>query len=147
MGQKTDQIERHIEAQRAQLGENIDELQQRVKDTFDWRTQLEQRPMVMLGIAVGGGLLLSAIVGGRRSRSRNTDRLPTTAETGKTARSFSGNRDQVSHPSESWRDIRNALIGVATAQLGTALDSVIPGFSKQYDKARADGASQAAQSL
>ncbi len=148
MGQTTDQIERCIEEQRAQLGENIDELQQRVKDTFDWRAQFDQRPIAMLGIAVGGGLLLSAMIGGRRSRSRDRGHWPNIAESDNGARPSSENGVQASHlskASESWCDIKSALLGVAASQLGAALDSVIPGFSTQYHKVRTGGgASQAA---
>ena len=151
MGEKTDQIERHIEEQRAELGDNINELQQKVKDTFDWRAQFEEHPMVMVGIAVGSGLLLSALVGGR-SRSRNripverwhAENLPTAEAdaSGKTYRpvTYSDPGRDVSYTtrpeSESWRNIKSALTGVAIAQVGQLLDSVIPGFTDEYNKAK-----------
>ena len=152
MGESTDQIERHIEEQRAELGDNINELQQKVKDTFDWRAQFEQHPMAMFGVAVGGGLLLSALVGGR-SRSR---RVPQERWHSKDLPSAAGrytdtSRD-VSHVkkpgSESWRNIKSALAGVAAVQVGELLDSVIPGFGREYNKAKSgDGAFEAKPAL
>jgi hypothetical protein len=41
MGEKTDEIEQHIREQRRELGQNISELQQKVKDTVNWRVQFE----------------------------------------------------------------------------------------------------------
>ena len=137
MGEKTDQIERYIEEQRAELGYNIQDIEQRVKDTFDWRAQFEQRPLAMLGLAVGGGLLLSALIGSRpRSRNKSSfdeqrykpaDRQPATSSPGAT--------------SESMRAIKGALIAVAATKLGDVLDSFIPGFSEEYNKARRDDGS------
>ena len=142
MGEETDQIERHIQQQRAELGENINELQQKVKDTFDWRAQFEEHPVAMIGVAVGGGLLLSALVGGRPRSSRlpeerwHTEDLPSAsaaATYGDSTRSVSfANKPE----SESWRNIKNALAGVAAVKVGELLDSIIPGFSREYSKVK-----------
>jgi ElaB/YqjD/DUF883 family membrane-anchored ribosome-binding protein len=59
---ETDQILNHIEAQRKQLGNDFEELQQRVRREADWRTQFDRHPWFALGLALGGGLLLSAML-------------------------------------------------------------------------------------
>ena len=41
MGEKPDQIERHIQHQRSELEDNISELEEKVKSAFDWRTQFQ----------------------------------------------------------------------------------------------------------
>ena len=41
MGETPDQIERHIYEKRSELGENIHELQQKVKTAVDWRAQFD----------------------------------------------------------------------------------------------------------
>src|ERR1700682_4032656 len=66
MGEKPDQIEQHIYETRSELGENIQELQSKVKHAVDWRAQFEERPWTMVGLAFGGGVLLSALMGGTR---------------------------------------------------------------------------------
>lgn len=60
MGEKSNQIERQIAIERGQLWRNLNELQSRVEDATDWRLQFQKRPLVMMGAAAGGGLLLAA---------------------------------------------------------------------------------------
>lgn len=93
MGETTDAIRSQIDDQRHQLEENLEgiegklkqtseqvqekvketteQVQQKVKNATDWRHQFNERPMVGLGIAFGGGLLLASIMGGGGS---NKDR-------------------------------------------------------------------------
>lgn len=71
MDERSDQIVEHIEHQRQNLGRNLDELQNRIKQTADWRSQFDRHPMALMGVAMGGGLLLGALVksgGGRSGR-------------------------------------------------------------------------------
>jgi len=75
MDEKPDQIIDHIEAKRDELGRNLSELESRVRETTDWRTHYERNPMLVLGAALGGGILLGTIVGGgSRSSSRRTSK-------------------------------------------------------------------------
>ena len=69
MGERTDQIEQQINRTRDDLGENFDELEQKVKGAFDWRTQFEERPMTMLAIAFGG-VIASALLPSRAAHRR-----------------------------------------------------------------------------
>ncbi|MBC7927538.1 MAG: hypothetical protein H7039_17980 [Bryobacteraceae bacterium] len=72
MDDKPDQIIDHIEAQRDQLGRNLSELEDRVRETTDWRTHFEKNPVLVLGAALGGGLILGAVVGGGgRSKTKS----------------------------------------------------------------------------
>jgi ElaB/YqjD/DUF883 family membrane-anchored ribosome-binding protein len=51
--------------------EDISQLQQRVERKMDWRAQVSERPWMAVGIALAGGLLLSAMFGSsRRDRTR-----------------------------------------------------------------------------
>jgi hypothetical protein len=65
MGQTTDQIARDIDRTREHLQSNLEELESRVKDVADWRSQFRKRPGAMLIGAVVGGVLLSAVLGRR----------------------------------------------------------------------------------
>src|ERR1700730_14469958 len=79
MGETTGQIERHIQETRDELGENFNELQQKVKTAMDWRAQFEQRPGTLLAVAFGGGVLLSALLPTRHSCRGTSDQRPSNA--------------------------------------------------------------------
>lgn len=130
MGETPDQIERHIHEQRSELGENINELQQKVKTAVDWRAQFDQRPWVGLGVAFGGGLLLSLLFGGRSQpdRSSSEDRWRSEPQRFGTAHQREDRGNAI------WENIRGAVLAVAGARLGSVLESVLPGFEEQYRK-------------
>jgi hypothetical protein len=44
---------------------NMEELQDRADDATDWRTQFSRNPMLMLGVALIGGILLARLFTGR----------------------------------------------------------------------------------
>jgi hypothetical protein len=69
MDEKPDQIIGHIEAKRDELGRNLSELEDKVRRTTDWRTHFDKNPMLILGAALGGGMLVGSMVGGSSSRS------------------------------------------------------------------------------
>jgi len=66
MGETTDQIEQYIESKRADLGSNLQELEQKVKDAADWRQRFQANPWAFMGAAFGGGVLLAVMMGRRR---------------------------------------------------------------------------------
>jgi hypothetical protein len=59
MGAQSDQIKKHIEEKRGELGAHLNELEYRVKSAADWRVQVQKRPAQAIAIAFGGGLLLA----------------------------------------------------------------------------------------
>src|ERR1039457_4370277 len=85
-----------------------------VKRAVDWRVQFEERPMSMIGLAFGGGVLLSTLIGGR-SRSRRTkpvDKQGNASWDPRADRADFGTNGSAayntSEPSESWRNIKVA---------------------------------------
>ena len=160
MDERPDQILEHIEAQRDRLGYNLNELESRVKETTDWRVQFEKRPMVMMGVAMGGGLLLGAIVGGGGS-SRRSSRSPYSrpaspssawssergyaassmaASSGATTSSSSRTtspvvREQKNRAMETLDSIKAALIAFGAARAKEYLSEMLPGFQQHLDEA------------
>lgn len=65
MDETANQIERQMSIERGRLGENLRELQTKVEETTDWRVQFRKRPMAIMGAALGGGLLLGLMTGGK----------------------------------------------------------------------------------
>ena len=138
MGETTDQIERHISEQRNELGDNIHELQQKVKTAFDWRAQVQERPGTMLAIAAGGGLLLSLLFGGKSSSRQSSASIPLDSRpldyvSTRTYNSRSSDWDNHT-ASSTWANIRGAALAVAGTKLGSMLEEFLPGFQEQYRK-------------
>ena len=83
MGERPDQIEQHIRRERDVLGHNFSELEQKVKNAFDWHSQFEEHPGLMLGLAFVGGALVAAVCRAFEhyfpvtSRRRSFNDLPT----------------------------------------------------------------------
>jgi len=134
-------IENHIEDTREHLGQNLRELELKVRSATDWRQQYENHPAAFLGVAFGGGLLLGAAFGGSRGSQHSSSTFPATD-----AGEPMGRREVVSYaPSrskvaalQSWEIIKAALVGVAAARLKDYIDQLIPGFSAQYREAAAE---------
>jgi hypothetical protein len=157
MGEKPDQIERHIQHQRSELEDNISELEEKVKSAFDWRTQFQERPGIMLGAAFLGGALVSALLPSTsrisskvssavRRRSSSEPWTPyTNRETAPLAESHPSSSyatgpsysrgDSGSKTSETWENLKNAAIGMATARISEFIEELVPGFSEHYNKA------------
>jgi hypothetical protein len=126
MGETPDQIERHIYEKRNELGENINELQQKVKTAVDWRAQFDQRPLAMVGLAFGGGLLLSMLIGGRRNSRDSSSRWSR-------HRRWKAEEGQEKGPS-AWDNIRDAVLAIAGSKLSRLIEDVVPGFTEQFKK-------------
>lgn len=130
MAERTDLIEQHIELTRYQLGNNLHELEDKVKQAADWRTYYERNPMMMVGLAFGGGVLLASMMGGKRERYD----AAFAAQPPRSAGNFTGatQRDPIS---DTWQNMKAALIGLTGAKIRSLLDDAIPGFSEQYANA------------
>jgi len=131
MGEKSNQIEQQIENERGQLGQNLNELQSKVQEATDWRAQFQKRPMLMMGVAVGGGLLLAAVTGGRKSRPRRYS-----AEAGGygSQEHRRGTELQKNKALETFDNIKGAVIAVAANTFQDFLGQLLPGFKEQVQK-------------
>jgi hypothetical protein len=130
MAERTDLIEQHIELTRYQLGNNLHELEDKVKQAADWKTYYERNPMMMVGLAFGGGVLLASMMGGKRERQDT----PFTAPAPRSAGYLPG-ATQRNPLADTWQDIKAALIGLSGAKIRSLLDDAIPGFSEHYANA------------
>jgi hypothetical protein len=165
MDEKPDQIMSHIETQRDQLGRNLNELESRVKSAADWRVQFNKNPMLMMGVALGGGMLLGSMVGGSRrsgrsswsSSSRNyatagasmaawgggsgstSSSSSSPAKSSYTSTSSPAVREQRRKANETLDNIKAALIGFATAKVKEFMTEALPGFHQHLDEAHKHG--------
>lgn len=61
--QKIDQIEQQVMNKAQDIETKVSDTAQQVKAQMDWRHQVEERPLVAVGAALVGGILLGGIVG------------------------------------------------------------------------------------
>jgi hypothetical protein len=68
MGETADQIRNEIEEKRAKLGQDLNQLEYKVKRETDWRVQFDRRPWAFMGAAFTSAVLFGLIIGavGRR---------------------------------------------------------------------------------
>lgn len=118
MADTPEALRRTIAATQDELTRNLEALEEKGKELVDWRAHVEKRPMVMLGAAFAGGVLASALLGGRR-----TARLPVADAVAPRAR-------PQREPNEVWDRIRSG-VGVAAATVAIeALSKAFPGFKE-----------------
>jgi len=165
MDEKSDQILDHIETQRDRLGRNLDELETRVRSTTDWRTHFDRNPALVMGLALGGGILVGAMVGGRSSSSRSysTGSTGSTWSSGGRSKSdyssyrgtsgeemgFSSQErhsspavaQQRERASETFDHIKAALIGFGIAKAKEFMTQALPGFGEHLNEAEQGGRS------
>ena len=132
MGETSDQIEQHIQETRNDLGDNFSELEVRVKTAIDWRAQFEDRPMMMMALAFGGGVLLSALLPSRGPRQRRPSAARRNAprEGPDLFQSGTVYDDKSNQTSETWDAVKGALVGAATSKLSGVIEELLPGFKQ-----------------
>jgi len=141
MGETSDQIERHIQETRNDLSDNFSELKEKVKTAVDWRAQFEERPMTMMALAFGGGVLLSALLPSVRASLRRTSESRWNAPPDRDApalsiKSRTAYDDKARQTLETWDALKGALVGVATTKLSRFLEDLLPGFKQEFTKAQ-----------
>jgi hypothetical protein len=139
MGERTEQIEREIAQERDSLGRNLNELERRVKSAGDWRVQFDRHPMAMMGLAFGGGLILSAVLGEREESGRRRDWNEARWRAQRAERALEPERRRSQR--RSWYNMKLALVGVATDRVRNFMEELVPGFREHYRRAEAQNRS------
>ena len=145
MRERSDEIEEQINRTLGELNENFSELEEKVKNAFDWRRQFEERPVTFLAVAFGGGVLASALLpsGSRRRRRQLVDCA--------SASTRNGARLSAQQPVPPAADgkhkrgyvgvdaLKGALITVAASKIGGALGDFLSTYRNELHRARAAG--------
>jgi hypothetical protein len=139
VAERSDEIKDRIDAQRGELGENLHELERRVKSSTDWRAHMEKRPWVMLGAAFGTGMLMAGIMARSRSSSYSygssySDTSSPGYYSSRTGESrFKNFREQRHQAAAALDRMTGALVAVGVQKLQDVLKEAIPGFRDKYD--------------
>ena len=122
MDQTTDEIEQQIHEERRDLGEKLEELQNKVRDSIDWRVQVQERPLTMVALAFGAGILLSAFTPRRRPRYASSE----PGLSGRTHR--------------EWDNVKEALAAIVLAKGKDFARQIVPQFAEEYQRRQTDSA-------
>jgi hypothetical protein len=129
--EETVRIRQHIDAEREQLGRNLDEIEDRVKKATDIRRQFDTHTAWILGGAAVGGFLLS------RALRKSSTSVPMPGSDAHTAEHFNPRIQprswHVERVYETFDNILEGLIAVASAKLSSFVADVVPGFREHYD--------------
>jgi ElaB/YqjD/DUF883 family membrane-anchored ribosome-binding protein len=66
MDETADQIRSEIEQTRAKLGQDLNDLEYKVKQETDWRVHVRRRPWPYLGAVFAVSMMLGLAVSGKR---------------------------------------------------------------------------------
>ena len=168
MGQSSDQIREEIDAKRDDAAQKIDQLQaeamnmteelrdqaqgvvddsiQTVKESLDVRQQIEQRPLLSLGVALAAGFALGSMMGGdghqRHARHQSHQMSSGAVNVGAMDQgggsSFTSTLTDLAHKSgldETLSNAAAAFLGNITDQFQQTIDRNFPGFSEKMQSA------------
>ena len=122
----SDVLEREIADEHEALVENLAILESQAKDLVDWRTYVRKSPLTMVGVAFGSGLLISAIAGAPRSRSR-----------ARAVRKYdSDGNEEPSVMHDAWEIFKGAVIGAAASQVTAYVTDLLPEFGAHIESLR-----------
>ena len=121
MGERADEIEAQITRSRSDLSNNLNQLEEKVKGMFDWKMQVRERPIAMLALAFGGGLVASALLPSRPPRYDRIvkDRSPRVSDSNRTT---------------APEALRRALMTVAASTIGGVLGDIIRAYRAEVHK-------------
>jgi hypothetical protein len=134
MGQTSSQIEQEIRAERSQLSENIGELQSKVKNALSWQEQVEQRPLVMFGVAVSAGALL-AMLSMKADTSQQRVASGAIGLPSAGSGTLTATAEKKQEALKAWDKAKAAFIGLAMSRTEELLNDSVPGFRERYNNA------------
>jgi hypothetical protein len=121
MDETAGQIEQHINQERQNLGQNINELENKVKNALEWRVQVREHPLTMVGIAFGVGVVASMFIDGR---IRDYNGGYTSASSGAVGRKAR----------REWNVVKSAIGAVILAEAKDFVRQMFPRFEREYER-------------
>lgn len=142
MGENPNQIEREIRQERSDLDRNLRELEDKTRALADWREHHRNHPGLFLGLAFGAGMALGLATVPQMKRvgrsstwaERDTSHDPL-HQVGAMGSGSSGTRALARRQvSETWHDIADTLLRVASARAVEFVGELVPGFRDQFGR-------------
>jgi len=133
MAQRASEIVRELRSHRERLGEDLDDLQAKVKENADWHTHYRENPHWFLGAAFVGGVIAAALV--TTGKKTTTVRYVNAPE--RVVPSASHSPSTVPHIKSELQtvvdEVKGALIAFGVAKLKDTISNLIPGLDRHLD--------------
>jgi hypothetical protein len=137
VGESTQQIEQEIAATRSDLGRNLDELEGRARELADWRTHYREHSAVFVGAAfvAGAALAFATIPRARHGANGSFDEAmghhPMEPRQAPLSASAHRAKRQLA---DTWDQIADALLRLASAKVIEVVGDFVPGFRDQLSQ-------------
>jgi len=165
MGQTADQLRDQVDQTRDDASQKIEQIEhqmsqtaEKVKEQLDWRHQVDERPLMAVGAAMIGGMILGGLVGGHDghahenhyqyqpgSAARNDYRFE-----GGTPRGVSGairNAAKASGFDETVQHVATAALSTFADRLRDAAEHNLPGLADKLHASTGQSASAATATM
>jgi len=141
----------HIEDERRRLGQNIDEIEDRIKGATDLKGYFDRNTGIFLGSAVAAGVIVSVALRKRNQRRESLEEedqlegMPMEERhTRNSIRSESSMREPVRRLADKHKErimdtfdgIVDGLIGVAVGKIVSYIADAVPSFRSEYEAHR-----------
>jgi hypothetical protein len=133
------ELKAHIKAQGEGLKENIEEIQNRVKDALDWRFWYKNNTAVALGAVAASGLVLALLLHRRpsgESKFLDSGEIHDQMVEPDGRAQLSPTPRSVSRLREIADNTMSAVFGVAADKFQDSIANVLPGFREHYNEAQ-----------
>jgi hypothetical protein len=142
--QETDKIKDHIDTERRQLEQDLQEIERRVTKAVDWREWFDRNPLGMIGAAAAGGFVLSMLIR-RPSEASDNNRYggmdsASNLTGSRHLRTSSKTSSQMNRMADTLDNTVAALLGVASRKVRDFVADVIPNFREEYREVEANRA-------
>jgi hypothetical protein len=141
MDQTADQLRHELGRERNGLTRDVDRIEEQVKSSFDVKRKIDENPLLAVGLAVAGGFLLGAMVGGKQRRASGAGASwsgpaagPGIAGAVRAGLTESLRRGAGTSVDDALTTITAALTAVLTDQAKELLDRNLPGFADRYEQ-------------
>jgi hypothetical protein len=144
MGQTTGELRQAVDNKRDEAAQKIDQIEQRVGDTtqqvkesLDWRKQVDDKPLVAFGAAFIGGMVLGGVLGGGGDHHQGQPSQPPQWQSATASAGFGGAIRKAAKRSgieDSFNDMVSNLFGTISDRMKQMTSEKFPSIAGDSDR-------------
>jgi len=145
MGETTGELRQAVDNKRDDAAQKIDKIEQKVgettqqvKESLDWRRQVDEKPLMALGAAFVGGFVLGGVMGGDDDHQKSSPHWQTSKNRGglggaiRNAAKSSGFEDSLS-------EMATGLFGSLSTRMKQVAGDTLPGIADKAQSGQSSG--------